>query len=195
MKSKATTLKRKIVRYEHSPSFSFPFLPLSLVCSFLFLLGVHLSFLWILFLNYFRKATVVSGGNRTTSSPASSNRIKAVGSSTTAIPLTNVDLEPKPVCAIGSVTSPSLNISVNDNMGSKSAGSSSVHLLPNASIGDKFEGNIGSSTAPILNVVGKTGSNSDGPIYPRSTYDNSTDICAPPSSGNSASQHTSGILW
>lgn len=158
---------------------------------------MYLSFLCILFWNYFRKAKVVSGGNRTSSSPASSSRIKAVGSSTTVIPLTNVDLEPKPVCAIGSVASPSLNISVNDNMGSKSVGSSSVHVLPNASIGDKFEGNIGSSTDLDLNG-GKTGSNIDGPIYPRSTYDNSTDTSAPPSSGppsigNSASQHTSGI--
>ncbi|KAK4367070.1 hypothetical protein RND71_014950 [Anisodus tanguticus] len=143
MKSKATTLKRKIVR----------------------------------------KAKVVSGGNRTTSSPAAISKNKAVGSSSTAIPLTNVELEPKPVCTIGSVASPSLNIGVNDNMGSKSVGSSSVYLLPNASIGDQFEGNIGSSTAPILNAKGQTGSNSKAP---RSTYDDSTYTCAPPSSGNSA---------
>ncbi|KAJ8557536.1 hypothetical protein K7X08_003161 [Anisodus acutangulus] len=144
MKSKATTLKRKIVR----------------------------------------KAKVVSGGNRTTSSPAAISKNKAVGSSSTAIPLTNVELEPKPVCTIGSVASPSLNIGVNDNMGSKSVGSSSEYLLPNASIGDQFEGNIGSSTAPILNAKGQTGSNSKAP--PRSTYDDSTYTCAPPSSGNSA---------
>ncbi|PHT31355.1 hypothetical protein CQW23_27692 [Capsicum baccatum] len=139
-----------------------------------------------------RKAKVVSGGNRITSSPAVSSRIKAVGSSTTMIPLTNVDLEPKPVGAIGSVASPSLNIGVSDNVGSNSVGSSSVHLLPNASICDKFDGNIDSYTVPILDVGGKTGSNSDGPVYTRSTYDDSTDTCAPPSSGNSAIQHTSG---
>ncbi|KAF3615706.1 Lysine-specific histone demethylase 1 -like protein 3 [Capsicum annuum] len=139
-----------------------------------------------------RKAKVVSGGNRITSFPAVSSRIKAVGSSTTMIPLTNVDLEPKPVGAIGSVASPSLNIGVSDNVGSNSVGSGSVHLLLNASIGDKFDGNIDSYTVPILDVGGKTGSNSDGPVYPRSTYDDSTDTCAPPSSGNSAIQHTSG---
>ncbi|XP_004250050.1 protein FLOWERINGUS D isoform X2 [Solanum lycopersicum] len=138
-----------------------------------------------------RKAKVVSGGNRTTSFPASSSRIKAVGSSTTTIPLTNLDLEPKPVCAIGSAASPSLNVRVNDDMESKSVGSS-VHLLHNASIGDKFEGNFGSSTAPLLNVGGNTGSNSDGPMYPRNTYDDSTDTCVPPITGNLASQHTSG---
>lgn len=148
----------------------------------------------MLFLYYFRKAKVVSGGNRTTSFPASSSRIKAVGSSTTTIPLTNLDLEPKPVCAIGSAASPSLNVRVNDDMESKSVGSS-VHLLHNASIGDKFEGNFGSSTAPLLNVGGNTGSNSDGPMYPRNTYDDSTDTCVPPITGNLASQHTSGILW
>ncbi|MCD7455404.1 hypothetical protein HAX54_028053 [Datura stramonium] len=152
MKSKATTLKRKIVR----------------------------------------KAKVVIGGNRTTSSPAAISRIKAVGSSTAAIPLTNVNLEPKPVCTIGSVASPSSNIGVNDNMGSRSVGSSSVHLLSNASIDDKFEVNIGSSTTPISNAGGNTGSHSNGPIYPWSTYDDNTDTCALPSSENSASQHTSG---
>ncbi|KAJ8551680.1 hypothetical protein K7X08_021695 [Anisodus acutangulus] len=133
-----------------------------------------------------RKGKVVSGGNRTTSSPAAISRNKAVGSSSIAIPLTNVDLEPKPVCTIGSVASPSLNIGVNDNVGSKSVGSSSVYLLPNGSIGDKFEGNIGSSTTPILNVGGQTGSNSNAPSYPRSTYDDSTNTYGPPSSGNSA---------
>ncbi|XP_060183640.1 protein FLOWERING LOCUS D [Lycium barbarum] len=134
-----------------------------------------------------RKAKVVSGGNRTTSSPAAISRIKAVGSTSTANSPTNVDLEPKPVCTIGSVASPSLNIGVNDNMGSKSVASSSVYVLPNASIGDKFEGNSGSSTPPILDAGGNTGSNGNAPSYPRSIYDDSTNTCAPPSSGNSAS--------
>ncbi|CAN4126612.1 unnamed protein product [Withania somnifera] len=134
-----------------------------------------------------RRAKVVRGDNRTTSFPAASSRINAVSSSTTSIPLTNVDLEAKPVCAIGSVAFPSLDIGVNNNMEC----SSSVHLLPDAGIGDKLEGNIGSSTSPIL-IGGRTESNSDGPIYPRSTYDDSMDTCALPSSGNSASQHTSG---
>ncbi|KAH0745362.1 hypothetical protein KY285_007019 [Solanum tuberosum] len=154
-------------------------------------LNVKLLFIWNS--SILTKAKVVSGGNRTTSSPASSSRIKAVGSSTTTIPLTNVDLEPKPVSAIESVASPSLNIRVNDDMGSKSVGSS-VHLLHNASIGDKFEGNFGSSTPLLLNVGGNTGINSDGPIYPRSTYDDSTDTCALPTTGNLASQHTSAAL-
>ncbi|OIT08256.1 PREDICTED: protein FLOWERING LOCUS D-like [Nicotiana attenuata] len=147
MKSKATTLRQKIVR----------------------------------------KAKIVGGGNRTTSSTAESSRIKAVGNSSTSIPPTNVTLESKPVCTIESIASPSLNIGVNDNTGSNSLGSSYIYLLPNAGIGDKFESDIGNSTPPILDAGEKTGSNINGPIYPQSTYDDSTNTYAPPSSGNSAS--------
>lgn len=138
-------------------------------------------------MNCFRKAKIVGGGNRTTSSTAESSRIEAVGNCSTSIPPTNVTLESKPVCNIGSIASPSLNIDVNDNTGSNSVGSSYVYLLPNAGIGDKFESNIGNSTPPILDAGEKTGSNTNGPIYPQSTYDDSTKTCAPPSSGNSAS--------